>query len=54
MEKVTNLTNNFEINAIGRFIPERSNKDIPLFFFAYWITITNLSKIAIVYLKNND
>ena len=43
MENITSITNDFQISAISRFIPERSNKDIPIFFFAYWITITNLS-----------
>lgn len=38
------MTLDFKVTAIGRHIPERSNPDIPVFFFAYWISITNLSK----------
>ncbi len=33
---------NFQVNAISRYIPERSDKDIPVYFFAYWITIKNM------------
>ena len=44
MESVTNISNDFQINAFSKFIPERSNKDLSIFFFAYWITITNLSE----------
>ena len=36
------ITNNFQVSAISRFIPERSNQDISIFFFAYWITIKNI------------
>ena len=35
------ITHNFQVDAISRYIPERSNKEVPVFFFAYWITIKN-------------
>ena len=35
------ISHNFQVTAISRFIPERSNQEIPIFFFAYWITINN-------------
>lgn len=38
------ITNNFQVSAISRFIPERSNRDVPIFFFAYWITIKNIGE----------
>ena len=44
MEKVTAKSHGFQVSAISQYIPEHSNADIPIFFFAYWITITNVSK----------
>ena len=44
MTKVIAMTFNFEVTAVSRHIPERSNPNIPVFFFAYWISITNLSE----------
>ena len=35
------ISNDFQVTAISRFMPERSNQEIPIFFFAYWITIKN-------------
>ena len=35
------ISHDFQITAISRFMPERSNQKIPIFFFAYWITIKN-------------
>ena len=44
MKHVTIITNNFQISAISKYMPEQSNQDIPILFFTYWITITNLGK----------
>ena len=44
MENVTSITNDFQISIISKYIPEQSNLEIPIFFFGYWITITNLSQ----------
>ena len=41
---VVAITNDFHVSAISRYIPERSNRDTPVFFFAYWISITNNSE----------
>ena len=35
------ISHDFQVAAISRFMPERSNQEIPIFFFAYWITIKN-------------
>ena len=35
------ISHDFQVTAVSRFIPERSNHEIPIFFFAYWITIKN-------------
>ena len=35
------ISYNFLVSAISRYLPERSNQDIPMFYFAYWITIKN-------------
>ena len=35
------ISHDFQVSAISRFIPERSNKEVSIFFFAYWITIKN-------------
>ena len=35
------ISHDFQVTAISRFMPERSNHEIPIFFFAYWITIKN-------------
>ena len=35
------ISHDFQVTAISRFMPERSNQEIPIFFFAYWVTIKN-------------
>ena len=35
------ISHDFQVTAISRFMPERSNQEIPIFFFVYWITIKN-------------
>ena len=35
------ISHDFQVTAISHFMPERSNQEIPIFFFAYWITIKN-------------
>ena len=35
------ISHDFQVTAISRFMPERSNHEIPIFFFAYWMTINN-------------
>ena len=44
MGKVVAITYDFHVSAISRYIPERSNPDISIFFFAYWMSITNKSE----------
>ena len=41
MTRVVAITHDFHISAVSRYIPERSNRNIPVFFFAYWVSITN-------------
>ena len=41
MKQVVAITHDFHVSAVSRYIPERSNSDIPIFFFAYWISISN-------------
>ena len=41
MTRVVAITQDFHVSAISRYIPERSNRNIPVFFFAYWVSITN-------------
>ena len=43
MKEVSTITHDFQVSAISQYIPERSNPEIPLFFFAYRISITNKS-----------
>ena len=38
---VEEIPHDFQVSTISRFIPERSNQDVSIFFFAYWITIKN-------------
>ena len=35
------ISHDFQVSTISRFIPERSNQEMSIFFFAYWITIKN-------------
>ena len=41
MTGVLAITHDFHVSAVSRYIPERSNRNIPVFFFAYWVSITN-------------
>ena len=41
MTRVAAITHDFHVSAVSRYIPERSNWNIPVYFFAYWISITN-------------
>ena len=41
MKQVVAITHDFHVSAVSRYIPERSNQDIPVFFFSYWVSITN-------------
>ena len=38
---VEEISHDFQVSTISRFIPERSNQELSIFFFAYWITIKN-------------
>ena len=46
MNYVKKTTCDFQVSTVGRYIPERSNSDIPVYFFAYWITISNNGNIS--------
>ncbi len=41
MTRVIAITHDFHVSAMSRYIPERSNQDVPVFFFSYWVSITN-------------
>ena len=41
MKRVLAITHDFHVSAMSRYIPERSNQDVPVFFFSYWVSITN-------------
>lgn len=41
MTRVIAITHDFHVSAVSRYIPERSNRGIPVFLFSYWISITN-------------
>ena len=41
MTRVVAITHDFHVSAVSRYIPKRSNRNIPVFFFAYWVSITN-------------
>ena len=41
MTRVIAITHDFHVSAVSRYVPERSNRNIPVFFFAYWVSITN-------------
>jgi ApaG protein len=41
MTRVVAITHDFHVSAVSQYIPERSNRKIPVFFFAYWVSITN-------------
>tara|TARA_B100000579_G_C22460439_1_gene678641 strand:- start:58 stop:459 length:402 start_codon:yes stop_codon:yes gene_type:complete len=40
-------TSGIKVQVISKFIPEHTNPDIPRYFFAYWVTITNNSTSSI-------
>jgi ApaG protein len=40
------ISPDFQVSTISRFIPERSNQEMSIFFFAYWITIKNQGKTS--------
>ena len=41
------ITSDIKVQVVSKFIPEHTNPDIPRYFFAYWVTITNDSKTTI-------
>jgi len=41
------ITSDIKVQVVSKYIPEHTNPDIPRYFFAYWVTITNESEIAI-------
>ena len=46
-----NMPHDFQISTISRFIPERSNQKMSVFFFVYWITIKNQGETPAQLLK---
>ena len=38
------ITSGIKVQVVSKYIPEHSNPDIPRYFFAYWVTITNDSE----------
>ena len=40
------ITAGIKVQVVSKFIPEHTNPDIPRYFFAYWVTITNVSDIT--------
>jgi ApaG protein len=47
-EKIAeSITSGIKVQVVSKFIPEHTNPDIPRYFFAYWVTITNDSETAI-------
>ena len=41
------VTYGIKVQVVSKYIPEHTNPDIPRYFFAYWVTITNDSEAAI-------
>ena len=41
------ITSGIKVQVVSKFIPEHTNPDIPRYFFAYWVTITNESETTI-------
>ena len=41
------ITSGIKVQVVSKYIPEHTNPDIPRYFFAYWVTITNDSKTTI-------
>ena len=47
-EKISEaITSGIKVQVVSKYIPEHTNPDIPRYFFAYWVTITNESETAI-------
>lgn len=38
------ITSGVKVQVVSKYIPEHSNPNIPRYFFAYWVTITNNSE----------
>ena len=38
------ITSGIKVQVVSKYIPEHSNPNIPRYFFAYWVTITNESE----------
>ena len=41
------ITSDIKVQVVSKYIPEHTNPDIPRYFFAYWVTITNNSESTI-------
>ena len=41
------ITFGIKVQVVSKYIPEHTNPDIPRYFFAYWVTITNNSESTI-------
>ena len=41
------ITSGIKVQVVSKYIPEHANPDIPRYFFAYRVTITNESETAI-------
>ena len=41
------ITSGIKVQVVSKYIPEHTNPDIPRYFFAYWVTITNESDSTI-------
>ena len=41
------ITSGIKVQVVSKYIPEHTNPDIPRYFFAYWVTITNNSESTI-------
>ena len=53
-EKITEaITSGIKVQVVSKYIPEHSNPDIPRYFFAYWVTITNDSESNITLLDRH-
>ena len=47
------ITFGIKVQVVSKFIPEHTNPDIPRYFFAYWVTITNDSETPIKLLNRH-
>ena len=41
------ITSGVKVQVVSKYIPEHTNPNIPRYFFAYWVTITNESDYTI-------